>query len=284
MLIYRERNMTRASEEMRLSKAALTKRLHLLEQELGYLLFRRSTRKLTPTPEGERLYRSSLKLFESVRDFEAEVKGEETMAGQVRITSTSAMTQRFLSKILIDFHSQQPEIELDVIVTDSFLDLIENDIDLALRVGNIPASNLHGKRLAENRTVLCASPAYLKKNGSPRQATDLKKHPLAYLDVHEDLRFSKSKLALKSVTGIQKVKTNDANLVTELGLTGQAMIVRSVWDIRSHIDKGKLVPVLTHDPIEPNGDIWLLASAGRLQTKRVRALFDHISSEIIQYL
>jgi DNA-binding transcriptional LysR family regulator len=107
---------------------------------------------------------------------------------------------------------------------------------------------------------------------------------LAYLDVHEELRFSKSDKTLRSVTGIQKITTNDAHLVTEIGLLGQALIVRSVWDIREHLTKGRLVPVLTHDPIEPNGDIWLLASAGRMQTKRVRALFDYISTEIMKYL
>lgn len=283
-LIYRERNMTRAAAELSLSKAALTKRLHTLEESLGHRLFRRSTRKLVPTPEGERLYRSARKLLDAAAEFNAELRGREPMEGPVRLTCTRSLAHRFLSRMLIDWQRAHPAVSLDIVMTDSFLDLIENDIDLALRIGRLPESSLHGRRLALNRTVVCASPGYLRKHGAPRAVDELRAHPMAYLDVHASLRFSRSQTTLAALAPTRMITSNDARLITQLGLLGRAVIVRSLWDVRGYLARGRLVALLEDDPLEPNGDLWLLASAGRLKSKRVRALFDHLCAHAPAHL
>lgn len=278
--IYRKGNITRAAEALNVSKAALTKRLKLLEEERGELLFRRTTRKLVPTPEGDSLYQKALRLFEATTEFDSVDKKSGELEGIVRITCTASMAQSCLTKILIEFQRRNPHISIDLVVTDSYLDMIENNIDLAVRIGKLPSSSLHGKRLAENKTVICATPAYLKKHGKPKTVNDLKSHSIGLIPVHYDLKFLKEGTKLKTAVGQQKIRTSDTNAILQYALAHESIIVRSYWHVRELLLRKTLVHVLEQSPLENNGDIWLLSSTGRLQTKRVRVLFDYLAKEL----
>jgi DNA-binding transcriptional LysR family regulator len=276
--VYQLQSLTAAAKKLGVSKAAVAKRVALLEQKLGLTLFVRSTRKIQATPEARSLYEQSQNLLAHVKEFEEGVLNRSATAGALKITAPPLIVQNFLGPVMARFHEQNPETDIELVSSDNYLDISENSIDLALRMGKIPLNNLVGKKLGENRVVLCASPKYLKKNPEIRNVMDLKKHSLIYIPVHGDVSFEKQDMALKDLSQ-PKLKTNDPTLVTKWGLEGEGVIARSVWSIRSEIQKGQLIPILKSAPLNPAGDVWLVSSPGRLKIPRVRKAFDLIWAE-----
>lgn len=276
-LIYETKSLTKTAARMGISKAAVAKRLGLFEEELGHKLFRRSTRMITPTPEGMELYNKSKTLMTSIEEFEDSVEDESLIKGPIRITSTNSIAERFLAKELLKFQKNYPAIKIELVVTNSVLDLTENNIDLALRINPSKNSQLVGKKIGDHHLKIVASKKYLKTAKPLHKLSDLTQHPVLTLPQHSELRFSKSKTRLKDLlTSSKNFSTNDPGVMTHLILDHEAIGVRSTWDIKSNLKNGSLVELFPQDPLEHLGEIWLLYSSSRMQTKRVRALFDYL--------
>lgn len=282
--VYEARSITKAALKLSVTKASVAKRLMQLESELGYKLFRRSTRLITPTPEGDELYARSKSLLENVQEFEEALNFDSSMHGTVRVTCSVSMAQRFLARVLIDFQKQHPEIIMDLVVTDSVLDMVEHNIDLAIRINPVSTMGQVGVKLADHYLKVVASPKYLKNAPPLKKVTDLKDHPILYLTSYGNSRFSKSKSKLKEVVGPRSFMTNDPSLITKLIHEGIGVGVRSTWDVKEPLAKKEFVELFPKDPLEKIGEIWLLSSTGRIQSKRVRALFDHLALELKNWL
>lgn len=275
--VFQTQSLTAAAKDLGVSKAAVAKRISLLEEKLGMTLFVRSTRKVQATSEAQHLFEQSQALLNHVRDFENTLSTKNSMAGTIRITAPPLIVQNFLGPLMADWQRENSEASVELISSDSYLDISSNNIDLALRMGKIPLNNLVGKKMGDNRVVLCASPKYLKKNPEVRSIVDLKKHALIYIPIHADVAFEKQEITLKEL-GETKLKTNDPALVAKWGLEGEGIIARSAWSIRSEIQKGQLVPVLKSQPLKSAGDVWLVATPGRLKIPRIRSAYQAILS------
>jgi LysR family transcriptional activator of dmlA len=284
LIVYETRSFTRTAERLHVTKTAVAKRLGLFEEELGHKLFRRSTRNITPTQEGEELYLKGKSVLESVEAFEVSLGEKASMKGMIRITCATSMAQRFLADELMKFQEKNPEVLIDLIVTDSILDLVEQNIDLALRINPPKSSILVGKKLGENRLKLVASPKYLKTAPEIRKLQDLKSHPAFYYTQHGDKKFQKNGGKLSEVMADRKFITNDSILISRNILGGKGIGVRSSWDVKEALNKKELIEVLPKEPLEKIGEVWLLSSTGRMQTHRVRELFNHLSSELGRYI
>ena len=275
--VYQERSFTKAAKRLGISKASVAKRVAQLEQEFQVSLFRRTTRNVSATPEGDALFLKAQNILESVRELESSFLENEEMEGTIRVTCVAAMSVRFLSDLMMQFQKDYPRVKIEMVVTDSFLDLVEANIDISVRIGNLPNSSLVGRKLGFNDLVVCASPAYLKTNKRTRKtASDLKNDTLLFLDMHQDRKFAKSQMLVKELAPLRKFTCNDALSLTAAGLEGHGILIRSRWDVQKFIETGELIEILKDDYLDGNGHVWLLASAGRLQSKRVRALYEYI--------
>lgn len=275
--VYELKSLTLAAKKMNLSKPAVSKRLEILEGNLGHKLFSRTTRSMTPTSQAH-------KLIESVRDIILKVDALDTESlsesykakRKIKITCIASMSQRFLGKVLRDYQKKHPEIEIELLVTDSTLDLIEHNIDLAIRFNPSKNSALVGKKINDYKLVLVASPKYLKKAPKIKTLKDISRHELLVIDQH-------LKVLPKELVGIRNFITNDSPLISSLILQGEGIGVRSSWDVLNLVKEGKLNYVMDKDKFKSLGDIWLLSSKDRLESENVRSLYEYLLEEFKSY-
>ena len=282
--VYQTGSFTAAAARLKVSKVAISKRIATLEAKQGQRLFRRSTRRLSATPEADQLYGHALQLLQRVSEFEVQIANRSPMRGLVRVTCPHAVALTFAGELLARFQQKHPGLEMQLISTDSVLDLLEHGVDLAIRIGDVRTHSMVGRKLGVNELVLCAAPSYLAKAPPLRVLSDIKAHPVFCMTYHLGARFAKGGPQVKDVMGAQYFSTNEGVLVARLGTQGLGLVVRSRWSIRGELESGALVPVLPKHPLQPVGDIWLLSSAGRLQSARIRAVFEMLVEQSKAYL
>ncbi|MBC7714361.1 MAG: LysR family transcriptional regulator [Rhizobacter sp.] len=281
--IYQTRSLTLAAKKMGMSKAAMAKRLSVLEAEMGYSLFRRSTRKIVPTPEADRIFVEAQRLIDHVHEFEAAFGKDEAMKGLIRVTCSITMAQDFFAKVLNNFQAKYPEVIIELVATDSMLDMVENNIDLAIRVNPAVNSVQQGRKIGLHRVVMVASPEYLKKNKKIKVLDDLKNQRVLFTNSHGDYHFKNNKIKIKTFTRPRDFLTTDPGVLTRVALDGMSISVRPWWNVKDYIDKNQLELVLKNEMILPQGDVWLLSSVGKMQTHRVRILFDELVEVLKPY-
>lgn len=160
-----------------LSVAVASQRLKRLERDLGVRLLHRTTRQLHATPEGVALAEQGRPLIEDLQALTGNLRQAGTqVAGTLRVTMSAAFGQQYISPLLPEFLALHPRVRLSVNLSDQLLDLIAVGFDLAIRVGTLDDSSLVARKLANNRRVLCASPAYLRRHGYPRTPAELATH------------------------------------------------------------------------------------------------------------
>lgn len=168
-----------AAGALGMSKPAVSRHVSELEARLGVRLLQRTTRKLSLTGEGEAFYARCKLVLAEVEEAEAEVQSRSAQAaGLLKITVPTSYGLIRLAPLWGDFLARHPRVRLDVTLSDRFVDLVEEGYDLAVRVARLPSSSLVSRRLASTRPVLCASPRYLRRHGTPQQPADLARHAL----------------------------------------------------------------------------------------------------------
>lgn len=274
--IYQTKSLTKAAKKMGMSKAAMAKRLSLLESEMGYSLFRRSTRQIVPTPEADRIFIEAQRLLDHVQEFEATFSKDDAMKGLIRVTCSITMAQDILARVLNDFQLKHPELTIELVATDSMLDMIENNIDLAIRINPGENTSFQGRKIGQHRMVMVASPEYLKKHKKIRQLEDLKGHRVLFINTHGEYQFKSNKMKIKAFTKPRDFLTNDPGVLTKLAVDGMGIAIRPLWNVIELVNNNKLELILKNEIINPVGDVWLLSSVGKRQTHRVRVLFDEL--------
>nr|BFD32362.1 LysR substrate-binding domain-containing protein [Pigmentibacter ruber] len=276
VLLFQEKSYTKVAAKLKVSKAALSNKIRVLEENIQFSLFHRSTRIVTPTQEAEVFYSKALQILDLLKELELSYSAVKKMEGKIHITCSNSIAVSFLGKVITDFMQQFKDIQIQLTVTDSYLDLLENNIDLAIRIGNLPSSSLFGKKMGTNRLIFACSPNYLQTNTLPKTLSDLNEHKIAYLDIHEKIQFVKSKFKLNNLKCKRYLKTNYSNVINEYGLNGGGIIVRSFWDVKEYISQGKLIEIKLDDYLEDYGNIWLLTNNSRYENLRIKTLFQFI--------
>jgi DNA-binding transcriptional LysR family regulator len=184
------RNFAAAARELRISQATVTRAVQMLEQYYGVELVRRSTREMVATEAGLRLHRGGAALLAASASLRAEVGGEDHAppSGPLRVTAPSAFGVRVLAPVAAEFSARHSAITLELLLTDRYLDLVAENIDLAIRVGTLGDSRLIQQRLAQLPEVLVAAPDFLNKVNPPQHPLDLEGRAFVALSVLRDTR------------------------------------------------------------------------------------------------
>jgi len=170
-------SISAAARTLDLSVAVASQRLKRLERELGVRLLHRTTRQLSATPEGAALAEQGRVLVDEIEALTAGLRqAGSAVTGTLRVTTASMFGQQYISPLIPRFLALHPRVKLSFDLSDETLDLVKAGFDLAIRIGALEDSNLVARRLATNRRVLCASPKYLRKHGTPRKPADLEHH------------------------------------------------------------------------------------------------------------
>ncbi|KNY22402.1 LysR family transcriptional regulator [Methylobacterium sp. ARG-1] len=240
---------TAAARALGISPSAVSKSVQRLEERLGLSLFTRTTRSLTLTPEGRDLHERALRLLREAEEIEqAAVAARSEPAGTLKVTAPFPIGVHLLAPALPAFRERHPKLSIDLRLGDRFSDLIEEGIDVAIRVGELADSRLLSRRLAPHRLCAVASPAYLKRRGTPQHPDDLVHHECV------NFRFQSTGQALRWPFRIGErtvelapnagIVTDFSGAVAAILVAGGGIGISPTYVVASYVERGELVPVL----------------------------------------
>lgn len=284
-------SLAAAAQSLDVAPPVVTKRLAALEARLGQRLFQRTTRRVSPTAEGETVCERAIILLQGFHALEAELqerKAEPT--GLIRLAATFGFGRRWLGPALAEFQERYPRVEIQLELTEHLPDLALEGYDGAIWLWSIQgrqAAQWVSRRLARNQRIMVASPRYIKQHGSPASLEALQDH--ACLIVRENgnapgqrfdvwpLHREREKTAVR-VRVHGPLASNSGELVRDWCMEGRGIMLRSLWDIAPHIASGRLVRVLPAYSM-PDADIHWLAPYRPDQPRRIRLLIDHLVAQ-----
>ncbi|MCB1503702.1 MAG: LysR family transcriptional regulator [Hyphomicrobiaceae bacterium] len=242
--VARTANMSAAGREMGLSPAVVSKRISLLEDRLGARLFQRTTRHLTLTETGEGYFKRVVDILSLIEEAEDFVSRRNTRPrGVLKVTAPTAFSRLHIAPHLPAFLARYPEIEIDMHLTDNFVDIIRDGFDVAIRIGELRDSTLVARKLAPDHRVLCAAPRYLAEAGEPKTLSDLESHNCLLAGAQDVWRLEGPEGQLQTrVRG--NLRSNSGEFVREALLAGVGIALRSTWDIGAELESGALQVVL----------------------------------------
>jgi DNA-binding transcriptional LysR family regulator len=247
--VVREGSFTRAADKLELSTSQVSKCVNRLERSLGARLLHRTTRRLRLTEAGSALYENSSSALAAIEDAKLAVsKLQGTPRGKLKVSTSTAFGAMQLPRIIRDLTAQYPELEVELVLEDRHVDLVREGIDVAVRItGEAPDSGLVYRRLAPNRQVVCASPAYIERRGLPRTPADLASHDC----VAHSARATPRVWHLTGPDGEQvsvqingRPMINSALAVRQAALEGLGIIELNSYLVGEDIIAGRLVRLL----------------------------------------
>ncbi|MBO9548615.1 LysR substrate-binding domain-containing protein [Pseudomonas sp.] len=270
--VARRASFAAVAEARGMSAAFVSKRIRLLEADLGVRLLHRTTRRVTVSEEGERVYQWAQQIFEALQrmgdDLDA---GQREPAGQLRIASSLGLGRRMVAPALSALAARYPRLDIRLDVHDRLVDLVAEGVDLDIRVGDQIAPNLIAKRLARNWRVLCAAPDYLARRGTPKSLADLASHDCLVIKERDHpfgLWHLEGPAGEESVRVTGALSSNHGEVVHQWCLDGRGIVLRSWWDVHDSLADGRLVQVL--EGYRQSADIWAVYTAPLAGSAKVR--------------
>lgn len=275
--VIRAGSLSAAARELNSTPAMISKRLTRLEDRLGVKLLHRTTRRLTATEAGHSFYERVLTVLAAVEDAESLAASDSGRPrGLLRISLPTAFGRLHVAPRLKTFMDQNPELKLLVDLDDGYVDLVASSFDVAVRIGTLPDSGLIARRLAPNKRVLCAAPAYLEKYGTPLTLEELQQHRLlaAAPLLTWKLEGPGGPFVFKPESSLQ---TNSSEIVRAAVVSGLGIGFRSTWDIAPELRLGSLRRVLPEYGGSPDVNIYCVYPGRRLVPPKVRAFVDYLA-------
>ncbi|MFJ7565463.1 LysR family transcriptional regulator [Herminiimonas sp. NPDC097707] len=276
-LLVKRGSLAAAAQELGVTPPSVSKRLAGIEARLRVRLLNRTTRRISLTPEGEIYLADGARLVAELEALEQRISGGNVTAkGLLKISATFGFGRRHITPQLSAFARLYPEVDVQLHLTDRPVNLVEQGFDADIRFGQLPDARLTARKIADNRRLVCASPAYLKNHGIPLTPRDLQKHNCILLresdEIYGSWHFSSgAKQETVKVRG--SLSANDGECATAWALDGQGIVVRSEWDVAPYLRSGRLRAVL-EDWQLPQADIYIVFPTKNHLSAKTRALVD----------
>lgn len=265
-----------AAADFGMTPSAVSKLISRMEDRLGVRLLARTTRRLSLTPEGEIYFARLRGVLHDIDEAEAEItRARGAPRGKLRVNSGTAFGLHVLAPSLADFLARYPEIDIDLSITDRFIDLVEENADIAIRTGRIADSPHAMRKIADFERVVCAAPAYLVRRGTPAKPADLAAHDCIIVGGLGQWPFhGASGVAITEVR--PRLVTDDAEAALRLAIEGAGVIRLGDLIVADALRGGALVPILTDvHHVEPL-PISAVYPAGRHRLPKVRVFLDFL--------
>ncbi len=279
-------NISSAGRSLGLSPAVASARLAKLEKSLDAELLHRSTRKVTLSMQGAEFLPYAREL---IAQEEAALTvlgfGQTTVTGTLRFAAPSSFAQQYIAPLLPEFLASQPGLSLDLRLSDTPFDLIEGSFDLALRNSAPQDSSFKGRKLADDRRLLCASPDYLAAHGRPEHPKDLEQHQLIAFREQTGRRL----LGPAGEKACFDPRRTGCRLIIDDGasqklatMAGVGISINSEWSVHSELANGTLEHVLPDYQVDDASVLWLVYPSSNVLTAKVRVFIDFLLERIGQ--
>lgn len=283
-------SLTAAALAEGVAPAIMGRRLDALEERLGVKLLVRTTRKLTLTHEGSAFLEDCQRVLSDVANMEASVSaGGVKASGHLRITAPAGFGRRHVAPLVPKFHALHSDVTLSLNLSDRVIDIAGEGFDCAVRVGDMPDSSLVSVRLADNRRLCVATPAYLKTHGTPLHPSELSKFDCLTLssDASQtrgwafNIHSSSGDMEVNYLRPNGPLDCSDGQVLHDWCLAGYGIAWRSTWEVEAEIANGKLVAILEDFTAPPNG-IYAVFPQRKHMALRVRLWIDFLKDNYSQ--
>lgn len=271
-------SLSAAARAEGVAPAMIGRRLDALEERLNVKLLQRTTRKIALTIEGAAFLEDCQRILAELEEAETSVSERSAKAsGQLTISAPAGFGRQHVAPLIPPFLEEHKEVRLTLNLSDRVVDLIGEGVDVAIRIATLTDSNLIGVKLADNKRVVVASPDYIKKHGRPASLHELNQHNCLTFSSDGSQRGwtfrENGKNILLKVEG--NMVCNDGAVLHDWALSGKGLAWRSMWEVGSEIEQGKLVTVLD-EFTAPGNDIYAIFAQRRHLPLRIRAFVDYL--------
>lgn len=270
-------SMSAAGREMGLSPAVVSKRLRRLEDRLGTRLLQRTTRQISLTEAGQGFFDRVTAILASIEEAESFVSRRSAVArGVLRVSAPTSFGRMHIAPLLHPFLKANPDLSINLILSDDFVDIVGDGFDLAVRIAELTDSSLVARRLAPTHRFLCASPDYLARHGEPATIEDLHDHACLATATQDPWRLA-GPHGMVMVRTSAPLQTNSSEVVREAVLAGMGIALRSTWDVGPDLRAGRLQVVLPHYHASHNVGVYAVYPSRRFLPAKVRVFIDYLA-------
>jgi DNA-binding transcriptional LysR family regulator len=271
-------SLSAAARAEGIAPAMIGRRLDALEERLGVKLLQRTTRKIALTHEGTAFLEDCQRILAELEEAENAVSERSAKAsGHLLISAPAGFGRQHVAPLLPSFLAEHRELTVTLNLNDRVVDLIGEGVDIAIRIASLSDSNLIGVKLADNKRVVVASPAYLQRYGTPRALDDLVKHNCLAISSDGSQRGWTFRQNGKNVTlkVAGNMVCNDGAVLHDWALSGKGLAWRSMWEVGTAIESGELQTVLD-DFAAPGNDIYAVFAQRRHMPLRIRSFVEFL--------
>jgi len=281
--VVEAKSFSAVARETNMSQSTVSKHIAALEERLGTKLLNRSTRSLKLTEAGKEYYHHCIRILNDFQEAEASVgKGKIKPTGTLRISTSATFGRTYLLPHLKEFFESYPDINIDLLFDDDYVDLVKAGVDLAIRIGPLADSTLIARKIGSSPRLVVASPEYLVKHGRPRKPADLIKHScLVYtLQKSPDLwYFNSTQEGDESIRVSGRLKASSPDAICDATIAGLGISIVCEWHARQYIKTGALKVILP-DYRPTTYDIHAVFPERRFVPQKVKRMIEFLTSKV----
>ena len=274
-------SFARAAERMGVSVSAISRQVADLEGHLGARLLNRTTRRLSLTESGSAYYERCVQLLADLEEADDAVTAASVVPrGTLRLTASTSFGSGYLASAIADFREQHPQLRFDVELSDRAVDLVDEGLDLAVRIGEIGSQALIGRKVGQSQLVCCASPSYVERNPALAAPADLASHrclTYAYSSIGSQWRFTDAAGIAQEVRVSGPVQANNGAMLAALAVAGVGIILEPDFIVAADVRAGRLVRLLPGYSA-PSMAINVAYPSRRHLSAKVRAFVDFLAA------
>jgi DNA-binding transcriptional LysR family regulator len=272
-------SLSGAARSLPTSLTSVSRQISALENFFGTRLLLRTTRRLALTDEGRLLYERAKSILGEFSELELALSsGRQQPSGRLRIAAPSLIGRLLVAPLLAEFLRRHPSVSVELLLLDRAVDMVEEDIHLALRVGHLPDSQLVARKLADVQMIVCAAPAYLKRFGVPQSPADLRRHAcLVFSDTPGvgEWRFKEDAKKECKIRIAGRLWINSLDALVSAAKDGSGIVRVPSWQVKAELAAGQLRRILRdHEPAP--APVHLLLQASPLASPKIRSFTDYL--------
>jgi DNA-binding transcriptional LysR family regulator len=277
--IVAARSLSAAARELGQSPALVSRRLSGLESRLGVRLVNRTTRSLSLTVEGTRYYEACNRVLADIEEADAEVAaGRVEPQGALKVALPASFGHQHVAPLVPTFAARYPKVQLALSLSDRSVNVMEEGFDVAVCIADLRDSSLAARRLAPNRRVVCASPAYLAAHGTPRTPEDLGKHNcLVVSEFAANWEYKTRDGRSSSVRVHGRYACDNWEVLRQWALAGLGIALKSTWDVYRQLEDGSLIALLPEYVFHSDVAIYAVYPHRRFLPAKTRVFIDFLA-------
>lgn len=272
-------SISSAAEQLGQAKSGVSRRLAELEKRLGVRLMNRTTRRSSLTEAGQAYYEGAVKLIADVAELNALISDKDTsLEGTLRLAAPLSFGLCHLSPAINEFARAHPEVTINIDFSDRHIDLVEQGVDLAIRIAELEDSSLRARRICPIRLLLCASPSYLEQYGVPQTPADLSSHQILQYDIGGSpvLRLQDQQGREQRIHSRPRMVANNGDFLRDMAIDGHGIILTPSFIAWQAVATGELIPVL-EDYWPPRLNAYAVYPQSRYLSRRARTFMDFLT-------